>query len=203
MNKKRSRLAVKATFLEPLLGTVPKDQDVYTAYLASKHPTGAAQSDELASVENIDEGEKGWTSFHSDENGDFLYDYQIKGFLKEAATVLAKELGVKQPASKIERYCYVHPRKVRLQGERGEPLERALRAMTPQGPRNTLVRSDLYLEGTVIEFTVTVIPNTPPKGQNAVTVELVQELLAFGELKGLGQWRNGGYGRFTAEVTLA
>jgi len=74
-------------------------------------------------------------------------------------------------------------------------LERPLRAMTMQGPRVTLARSDMIEAGATIDATIRVI------GHKEVNEELLYELLGYGEFKGLGQFRNGSYGSFTFEVS--
>ena len=51
--------------------------------------------------------ERGWTGFHKDEQGSFIYNYTLKGFLCEAARTL-KEWGVvKQLQDKFKRHCFV------------------------------------------------------------------------------------------------
>lgn len=38
--------------------------------------------------------------------------------------------------------------------------------------------------------------------KNGVDMNVIRELLSYGELKGLLQWRNGGYGRFVYEEII-
>jgi hypothetical protein len=199
---------VKLTFEEPLLGTVPKSERVYTDYIASRvtkrldeqglidpDTAHALASEEIESASMAEEA-RGWTGFHTDENGPFLYDYQIKGFIKEAGNLIKDfaEVKVKNLRSKLDNYCFVWPRRVRLSDIEPEPLERPLRAMTMQGPRVSLVRSDMIRAGSTIEFQLRVLPSEINKA-------LLEFIFDFGEFKGLGQWRNGSYGRFTYELT--
>jgi hypothetical protein len=72
-------------------------------------------------------------------------------------------------------------------------LERPLRANTPQGPRVSLVSSDYVDAGVEFEITITLLPHKELKWK------IVEQLLDYGKLKGLGQWRNGGWGRFEWE----
>lgn len=201
---------VKLTFTEPLLGTVPKDEKVYTNYLADRAAKRIEDGDTISAdtaLELIEEEtatvpndeQRGWTGFHTDADGAFLYDYQVKGFLKEAANLSKDfpEIKITALRSKVDNYCYVFPRRIRLSAVDPEPLERPLRAMTMQGPRVSLVRSDTVSAGVSIEFDIKMLAH---KDLNA---KLLGFLLDFGEFKGLGQWRNGGFGRFTYSITEA
>lgn len=221
-----------------MLGTVPKNRDVFTSYIAEKarkiiakgHEKGVPLTDGTPAEEDavaarlgeeeltIDEvEEKGWTGFHIDSSDDqkrpFLYDYVLKGFLKSAATVLKSydldddeqvevasqsatkkkkpDETLKQLHDKVEKYVFILPRRIYLpvSGEMAA-LERPLRAMTAQGPRVTVVRSDTVPEGTKLSFDLHVL-----KG-GGITEGLLTDLLEYGMYKGLGQWRSGGYGRF-------
>jgi hypothetical protein len=198
---------VKLCLTEPLLGTVPKSESVYADYLAGKavkrkeheatipvEEAIALAEEELATVG--DEEKKGWTGFHSDDDGLFVFDYQIKGFFKEAGSMIKDfdEVKVKNLKSKIDNYVYVMPRRIRLGAAEPLPLERPLRAMTMQGPRVSLMRSDQISAGAVLEFELRVLP------QKEITGELIEQLLEVGEYKGLGQWRNGSYGRFSYTI---
>lgn len=182
-----SEISVTLTFIEPLLGTVPKNPDVYAAYIATKAPAATDVEEEIASVENA---ERVGTGFHTDEKGLFLYDYQVKGFLKEAGNVLKDTIGIKALKSKIENFVFLEPRKIYL--DKGQPdgvLERPLRASTPRGERIALARSDYVASGTTITFNIKILPG-PVKNKDILTI------LEYGKLKGLGQNRNSGYGRF-------
>lgn len=194
----RKLMKVEIEFTEPLLGTVPQSKDIYTNYIASLAPKPSLADEEIETVEDVED--KGWTGFHTDKDGPFLYDYQIKGFLKEAANILKQELNIKQAKSRVDNYVFVFPRRVHFKGLADAnlvPLERPLRGMTPRGERVTLVRSDQVPVGTTIQFEILILPNPKGKESSAITVDVVEKLLDFGTLKGIGQWRNGGYGRFT------
>jgi hypothetical protein len=175
-----------------MLGTVPKDKEVYKSYIASKAATLENGIEEVGTVEEIEA--KGWTGFHRDEKGYFIYDYMIRGFLKEAGNTLKEAVKVKNLKSKIDRYVFIYPRRIFLAAETDGHLERPLRAMTMQGPRVTLARSDYVKEGTVIRFQVKLLEN------KEITMDLIKELLEYGQFQGLGQFRNGSYGRFVFEV---
>ena len=86
------RYKVKIVITEPLLGTVPKNPQVYADYIAAgvakRKAEIALEAEEIIgfAIEELDSvpisEEKGWTGFHTDKDASFLYDYQIKGFIK-------------------------------------------------------------------------------------------------------------------------
>lgn len=189
---------VKLTFTEPILGTVPKDPDVYAAHIATRAALDDKQlAEELATVEKMEE--KGWTGFHQIDGAPFLYDYVIKGFFKDACGMLRRATGTK--SSKLSAYkrvidglVFVKDRRIplNLNGGTMGVLERPLRAQTAQGERVCLARSDTCPVGTTAEFTLVVV--------GSVKQSLIEEWFDYGQLRGLGQWRNGGYGSFEYEI---
>lgn len=185
------------TLIEPMLGTVPKNKDIYTDYIASKAEKSKSENadiaDEIATVP-VNE-ERGWTGFHEDEQGIFVYDYLIKGFIKEAGNVLKDEKGVKALKSKLDSYLFVFPRHIYVGTKPDDVFERPLRAMTMQGPRVTLVRSDMVNAGTVLKCELRLLKH------KEINEDLLRELLDYGQFQGLGQFRNGSFGRFSYELT--
>lgn len=196
---KTEKLKLKLTLLENQLGTCPKNKGVYTSYIATKTDDKDKRKEEVQTVQEVEE--KGWTGFHQDKQGIFIYDYMVKGFLKNAGNVLKGQKDMKNVVSKIDNFVFVFPRRIypRLNGKPiHEPhgiLERPLRAQTMQGPRVTLARSDYLLAGCEYEFSVTVVDNTV-----GITVKFIESLFEYGELCGLGQWRNGSQGRFSYKI---
>ena len=93
---------VKLTFTEPLLGTVPKDPEVYASHILTKAALTDEQiAEELETVEHVEE--KGWTGFHCNEDGQpILYDYVIKGFFKDACGMMRRNKGTK--SAKLTAY---------------------------------------------------------------------------------------------------
>lgn len=177
-----------------LLGTVPKDPEVYASWIETKKPI-EIQENESENVEKIEE--KGWTGFMKDDNGLFIYEYMIKGFLKTAGDVVKTDLGIKGIASKIDKYVFVTPRRIYFHQEEPDGfIERPLRGKTPKGPRVTLVRSDFINIGKKIEFDLKIFKNPPTNQSKAITQSVIEVILKYGEWSGLGQFRNGGYGRF-------
>ena len=191
---------IKLTFLEPILGTVPKDPDIYKSYIADKAALNDEElAEELATVERIEE--KGWTGFHKLNGLPVIYNYAIKGFFKDACSMLTRtkdsESGKVRAFKKIiDGLVFIEPRQIYLvlpDNAKIGVLERPLRAQTAQGERVTLARSDTCPTGTTMEFTIKIL------GQ--VSEKLLREWLDYGSFRGLGQWRNADYGKF--EYTIA
>jgi hypothetical protein len=190
-----------------LLGTIPKNPEIYKQYIETKRPDGG--SDDVTIEQREDAG---WTGFHSDEKGIFLFEYMFKGFLKHWGNVLKDKLDVTALRSKIDDIVFISPRKVYPLREDGliirEPdgvNERSIRVMTPMGPRVSLIRSDYLAPGAILNIQVEIIdvgdkavkPGAPVKpGKVRITPELIRTLFENGKYAGLGQFRNGGYGRF-------
>jgi hypothetical protein len=186
---KSTKCKVKIRLTEKMLGTAP-DPEVYGKYIASLAPAGTDTEDEIETLQDIED--RGTTRYHVDlENGIFIYNYMIIGFLKEAGNNLKESLGIKAVKSKIEKYVFCSPRKLYLGKDKPDgEFERPKRVNTPRGPQSTLGKSEYVDAGTEIEFVLNIIKN------KEITPNVVQEILDYGELKGLGQWRNGGYGTF-------
>ena len=187
---------VELTFTEPLLGTVPKNKTIYSDYIANRQADLDVADEEIETVP-IDP-EKGVTGFHEDEDGPFLYDYILKGFFKDAASMLRRVGGTH--SSKLRAYkkvidglVFIQPRRIHLQlAGPMETLERPLRAQTAQGERVSLAKSYIAPVGTQIAFDVILM--------NSTLEPLLREWLDYGLMRGLGQWRNAGYGRFTYDI---
>lgn len=191
------------TLQERMLGTIPKDDETFTTYikdktraLAEKTRPGSAGPEEDEQVIDVDAlEEKGWTTFYTDEEGrPVILDYQVKGFLKEAGNVIKGELGVAALRNHVENTVFVFPRRTVLADHVDGFLERPLRAMTMQGPRVTLARSDFIEAGKEYVFTIKVMKSSKVKE------DILTAILDYGQFKGLGQWRNGGYGSFTYKL---
>lgn len=205
--KSKDEYRITITFREDILGTVPKDPEIYRTYIQGKAAaenapvTGAELEAELDTVQQAEEA--GWTGFHADLSGPFLFNYHIKGFFKEACSMLRRVDGTRSAKPKLRAFkkiidglVFVKPRKIHLimpdDGAMGT-LERPLRASTPQGDRSALARSDTCPAGTSIEFTVHVL--------GVVTQADLREWLDYGAWRGLGQWRNADFGSFEYTFT--
>lgn len=193
-------MKVKLTFVEPVLGTSPANEDIYREFIASKAPVDERINieDEVAALGVDEVVEKGMTIFPKlDDGTPFVYDYQLKGFFKGAASALRQIAGsrsskVKAYKKKIDQLIFVTPRHipVALSGPT-DTCQRPLRASTPQGERVSLAMSEEIPAGSVLEFNVVMLNDDDEK--------LIREWLNYGVLHGFGQWRNSGKGRFTWE----
>lgn len=177
-----------------MLGTVPKNVDIYTDFVATKTVEKELAQEEIGTVEEIEE--KGWTGFHKDEKGLFIYSYMLKGFLKSAIEVAMECQQIKKIVAYkkwVDKLVFIEPRRLyfNLQEPDGA-LERPLRVMTLKGPRVSLTKSDYFNSGRRLTFDLTLFNNS--KGLDWKAVETVMQ---YGQRYGLGQWRgSGGYGTF-------
>lgn len=194
-------MKVKLTFTEELLGTACPDPEVHKKYIASKSKDAEKMQEELEALDTEAAMQNAITVFARGPDGKpMLFDYQCKGFLKEATGILLeimdKEIRVgKTKLSKfthkriVDNYIMVYPRGIKLNGDMGEICTRPLRADTPKGERVSLVSSETMQKGTTLECEIKTL--TPALD------ELVVKCLDYGAMKGMGQWRNSGRGRFT------
>ena len=203
------RIKVKLTFIEPVLGTWPNNQNVAREFIASKAPDAATIEDEVAALGADFVSDKGMTVFPRNDDGEpVLYDYQIKGFFKDSCGMLSRiggktETGKKKAVNEsgkitaykkvIDGLIFVSPRMIPIHAS-GEMTEcqRPLRAQTAQGERVSLANSEQIPAGSTCEFEVLCMDDFHEKA--------VLEWLDYGVLRGIGQWRNSGKGRFTYEV---
>lgn len=195
-------MKVRITFTEPLLGTRPADPEIHTRFVASKAPDHKTMEQEVADLGAHEVEERGKTVFPRMEDGTpYIYDYQVKGFLKEAGKALRKVTGTKSSKLKayrqeIDNLIFVGPRRIPLWMPIDLDLtatdnQRPLRASTPQGERVALAHSEEAPAGTYIECTFSCMVDSD--------IALVKEWLDYGAWKGMGQWRNASYGRFEWE----
>lgn len=192
-------LRTRITFTEGLLGTKSFDKEIVEEFIASKNPKGA-QDDELSAVDNFDiadEVKKYSTGFSRNDKGEpIIWDYQIKGFFKDAIGMLNR---TKPATSKVKAYkkvvdglIFPEPRQIvlNLKGEL-EWCSRPIRIDGPNGPQTALVRSEEAPIGTTVDVDIKCLDDK--------VINIVKECLDYGALRGLGQWRNSGKGRFTWE----
>lgn len=203
------KINVRVTFIEGILGTASNNKNIYDEFIASKAPDAMSAEEEIAAVGVNEVVEKGTTVFPRMEDGTpMLWDYQIRGAFKDACGMLNKltgkdENGKKKKAvnesSKITAYkkvigglIFVQPRKIPIKFDGNITIcQRPLRAMTAQGERIALASSEEIPAGAQVEFTVICL--------SADHVAAVREWLDYGYLRGFGQWRNSGKGRYVWE----
>ena len=202
-------IKVRLTFTEDCLGTASADKELYSNYIASNAPDAKTREQEIADMGKEEYEEKAMTIFPKMEDGTpFFYDYQIRGFFKDSCAALqrcragkagkpeefAKESCAMKAYKKIIDGCiFVKERKIPIHcsGEMGV-LQRPLRAQTAQGERIALASSETVPADSWIEFTIQCLSDSYALA--------VLEWLNYGAFRGLGQWRNASYGRFTYKI---
>lgn len=185
------RIDVRLTLLEEALGMTPGDPEIYGNWIASKAPEPEVGEEEVGVIEGMDAVEDATTCFPRTEDGvPFCWDYQIKGFFKDACSSLRRVPGTR--SSKLTAFkkvidgtVFVEQRKIPFKlpdGAECGRCERPLRASSASGERVALAASETVPAGTVLEFSILVM--------NPKDAETVREWLDYGRLRGLFQWRN-------------
>lgn len=193
-------LNIRITLSEEMLGTASFNADLHDEFIASKAPDAMSREEEVAALGVGEVVEKSMTGFARDEHGNpILWDYQIKGFFKDTAGALRKVPGtisgrVKAYKKEIDGLIFPQPRKIVLHMPEGGVIgdcQRPLRASTPQGERVALAHSETVPAGTTMDISIVYLA---PEHE-----QWIKEMLDYGSMRGLGQWRNSGKGRFSWE----
>lgn len=192
-------LKVKLTLIEETLGTASNNKNIHADYIASKAPDAVKREEEIEAIGVDAEIEKSMTVFPRDYEGNpFIWDYQIRGFFKDACGMLSRVPDTKSKALKaykkiIDGTIFVKERQIpfEMSGDMGN-CQRPLRGMTAQGERISLANSETIPKGSTITFTIQCL--------NDSHVDVVKEWLNYGRVRGLGQWRNSGKGKFFWEL---
>ena len=194
-------IKVRVNLLEPMLGTSPANPNIAREYVASRAPDATSMEEEVASLGAEAFADKAMTVFPKENGIPFMWDYQIKGFFKDAAGGLRRIKGTESEAVKayksvLDTVVFINPRKIMIHtaGAMGE-CQRPLRAQTPKGERVSLANSEEVPAGSWMDFTISY------GSVKGIDMEKwLIELLDYGQLRGLGQWRNSGKGRFEYEI---
>lgn len=197
-------MKIRITLTEEVLGSSPSNEELLASYIASKAPTDDLTAQEVDNIK-AQAAEERTTIFPKTADGTpFIYDYQIKGMFKDSCKALATAGKAGYPGGKhcaalkaykkaIDGLIFVSPREIpyNLHGLKMGFCERPLRAQTPMGERVSIAKSETVPAGSTIEFEVTCLDQKLD--------DVVRECFDYGTLRGLGQWRNSGKGRFTWE----
>lgn len=193
---KKMRVIVEYT--EELLGTASANPELHSEFIASKAPDAMSREEEIAAIGADAVEEKGMTVFPRLDDGitPFTYDYQWKGYFKDACGMLRRATGTRSAKLKafkkeIDGLVFPTPRKIPLilpEGAAVGECQRPLRAQTAQGERIALAHSETVPAGTTQEFEIVVLRDD--------LAPVVEEWMTYGMLHGTGQWRNSGKGRF-------
>lgn len=191
-------MRVRLTLLEEILGTASNNPEIHSEFIASKAPDAKSREEEIEAIGVDAEIEKGMTVFPRNAEGQpIMWDYQVKGFFKDACGMLrkvsdSKSSKIKAYKKEIDGLIFVQEREIpfRFDGKIGN-CQRPLRAQTAQGERVSLANSETIPAGTTLEFTIECLVDSD--------MAAVREWLDYGRLRGLGQWRNSGKGKFQWE----
>lgn len=201
-------MKIRITFQEEILGTKPSSKDLFGEWVGKLAPDEEKHEEEMTNAEKREEEleayktkqETGTTVFHKVDGKLGIYDYQLKGFFKDACGAMNrfdKEFrnGLEKLSAyktKIDGCIFVFPRFATFVIPEGGPIgfcQRPLLADTPQGRRVTLVRSEAVPPGSTLDFEIKIFSKE--------LIPYVKMWLEYGVLRGLGQWRNSGKGRFS------
>lgn len=209
------RMKFRCTFDCECLGTLPNDEDIFKAFIIEKKGSEVDKEKleaEEASLPVDDLEKKGMTVFARDDEGNpILWDYQVKGFFKECGRTIVEfgdmKLGMYK-ASKwtvdrmFDNFVYIYPREIKLNLPEGKELTkcaRPLRVKTLRGERVSLAQSEQVPRGTWFEITVEYLNPAFEPYIKKIMLGDDEDPIAMCQRKGIGQWRNSGKGRFTAE----
>lgn len=192
-----TEMKVKVTTTENMLGSSPADPDVYTRFIG-ENTTPENVAEEVEALTEQEEFEKGLTVFPRLNGQPFVWDYQWKGLFKDACGMLRRVPGTESSKCKafkkiIDGLIFVNERKIPIETDEEITIcERPLRASTAQGDRVALAASECIAPGATMTFTICCLVDSDMK--------MVKEWLQYGKLRGFGQWRNSGMGRFNWEI---
>lgn len=209
-NENNVTMGVRMTLIEEMLGGRPGDDNLLENFILSKIPEEKKKEreEELEDRSKEEMIQDRVTGFERKDGCPFIYDYHIKGFLKEAWKVCKGISGSecsKKKAYKqiIDNMVFIKERRIFFHNQDGSLVtekqlticERPLRAETMQGPRVSIANSEAIPAGSYIEFTIEVFDKT--------LVECLKECFSYSQYKALGQWRNSGKGRCLTEIKTA
>lgn len=192
-------IKVKLTFTEPILGSSSGNPDLHKDFIASKAPDAKSREEEIEAIGAEEVEKKEMTVFPRLPDGTpFIWDYQIRGFFKHACGVLKivggnKSAAIKAHKKYIDTMVFIKERRVPFNYD-GEisSFQRPLRGQTAQGERIALANSEMINAGATIEFTIQLLKED--------LEDAVLEWLDYGKFNGIGQFRNGSFGRFNFEI---
>ena len=187
-------LKIKVTTIEEMLGTASANPEIHEEFIASKAPDAKSTEEEVAALGADEVFEKQMTVFPRQNDKPIMWDYQWKGFFKDTCSSLRKvpkteSSKIKAFKKEIDGLIFVMDRAIPINfdGKMGV-CQRPLRAQTAQGERIALASSESIPAGATMTFTIRCLVDEHEKA--------VREWLDYGVLRGIGQWRNSGKGRY-------
>jgi hypothetical protein len=203
-----TEIDVTLVFTEPLLGSQPGDEEIFTTYMLGKrneidikHGQNGNGKEEVALLPAEDDLELKRSVFLRAENGDFvLSNHLMRGFFKYAAGALKYMEGTHSQKltmykHKISQFVWIDPRFIVLRPAGAMyHVDRPLRRETPFGPATALASSEALPANTSCKFTVQLLGG-------GISAAHIEEWLKYGKYQGLGQWRGASYGRFRFDMS--
>ena len=216
-----NKLTVKCTLTEEALGMTAPTKELLARFIELQKKrlekkasiiSADKEKEELESVnlqiKQMENDGRGYTVFPRDVDGTpIFWDYQIKGFFKDAFKALLESddeefVKTKCGFSKwtsdrvVDQLIFPGPRKIKIVLPEGGVMgqcDRPLRTKDNHGvERNALASSETVPAGSEITFTITYLKHT-------LKPQIIKAL-EYGALRGFAQWRNSGKGRFIFEV---
>jgi len=197
-------MKIKITFLEETLGLSPSSPEILDEFIASKAPDAMSVEEEIEALGEEAVINKSKTIFPRIDGKPIIWDYQMKGYFKDACGMLARAKGTKSSQltayrKTIDGLLFVYPRAIELNLPKGMMLgecQRPLRVSGPKGDRVAIAASETAPIGTTAEFEISFMDL---KASKVSMQDLIVEWLDYGKMRGFSQWRNSGKGRFSWE----
>jgi len=204
---------VKILFEHQFAAGIPEDPnrllDFLDARTPTKEPEDAIPLDDLAEIisdqilpSNDSSEEAAMTTTFKTQDGDLVYEARcVKAHLKDCAFILSKNYLEKRGLkTAVANRIQVNPEMLPL-SRNGVTLKdvddkeiRPITVPTRQGPR-TAVKIVKYVNAPNMEFTLKVLDD------GVVDIDLLNTLFEYGgTMKGMGQDRNMGWGRYKYEI---
>jgi hypothetical protein len=156
-------MKIEITLTEATLGTLAGNPEIAKEFIMSKHPDGI-QQDELHAETPEGDLAKACTIFPRENGKPFIWDYQIKGFFKEACIAMIETDTITQEelkAVRLTKYLFKRTIDRKIHENWNAELsgeicwcERPLRGMTMQGERISMARSEEIPAGSKFSFEI-------------------------------------------------
>jgi len=194
-------LKLRITFLEEALGSGNANKDLHAEYIAMNSADADKAKEELKALPSAELLTKATTVFARDEDDNpTLWDYQLKGFFKDACSALSRVTDSKSKKLKaykkvIDGLIFPEPRQIKLEMPKGSKIgicTRPLRTSGVMGDRVALASSETVPKGTWFVCSIDILEDT--------LAPTVMEWLDYGKRKGLLVWRNSGKGKFKYDL---
>ena len=114
-------LKCRLTTIETMLGTASNNKEIHSEFIASHAPDAKSREEEIEAVGVEETIEKGMTVFPRNKDGQpILWDYQIKGFFKDACSSLRKvkgsrSSGIRAYKKEIDGLIFIEEREILIQ----------------------------------------------------------------------------------------